>query len=142
MLDLNHSQTPFVFAASQQLDMILDYCKKITLSGTRGRHFMFEVIRPAFAALRWLAKERFADSPEIVASVAELERGAEQLAELPLLNPDHRGGPAALCPACGRPPNAPNEYDPISYCSPCLNNIMPGLLRVRSNDEGFGTEAI
>jgi hypothetical protein len=142
MLDLDHPRTPFVFAASQQLDLIIDYCKRITLSGTSGRLFMLEVIRPAFVALRWLASERFPDSPEIAASVAELEREAEQLAELPLLNPDQSGGPAERCPACGRPPNAPDMYDPTSYCWECLELIRPGLMRVQSDEQGFGTESI
>lgn len=142
MLDLDHPRTPLVFAASTQLDLILDYCKKITLSGTAGRQFMLEVIRPSFAALRWLAANRFADEPLIANGIAELERQAEKLAKLPLSNPEHRGGPAAVCPACGGTPNAPNKYDRTSYCSPCLDVIMPGLMRVRSSDEGFGTEAI
>lgn len=142
MLDLDHPLTPSVFAASTQLDLILDYCKKITLSGTSGRRFMLEVIRPAFAALRWLAANRFGDQSRIPDGIAELERQVKTLAELPLRDPNHRGGPAAHCPACGGAPTVPSEYDRISYCSPCLNVIMPGLMRVRSCKEGFGTQAI
>ena len=142
MLDLDHPRTPHVFAASWQLDLILDYCKRISLSGAASRRFMLEVIRPAFAALRWLAANRFADEPHIAKGIAELEQQVEQLAGLPLRDPDHRGGPAATCPACGEKPTSPSKYDPTGYCLPCLDIIMPGLQRVRSCDRGFGTEAI
>lgn len=139
MLDLDHPETPLVFAASVQLDLILDYSKRITLPGVSGRKFMLEVIQPAFAALRLLAKERFAGSPQIVDGIAELERQTEQLSSMSLCNPEHRGGPAARCPACGGEPTAPSKYDPTSYCSPCLDIIMPALV---SCEEGFGTEGI
>jgi hypothetical protein len=131
-----------VFAASRQLDLILDYCKRISLSGVDGRRFMLEVTRPAFAALRWLAAHRFANEPSIADGIAKLERQAEQLAGLPLRDPDHRGGPARRCPACGARPTAPSKYDPISYCSSCLDLIMPGLRQLESCQEGFGTDAI
>lgn len=142
MLDLDHPRTPLVFAASTQIDLILDYCKRITLSGASGRRFMLEVVRPAFAALRWLAEHRFTDEPHIAEGLSELERQVEQLVGLPLSDPDHRGGPAARCPACGGKPTTPSQYDPTAYCSPCLDVIVPGLLRVQSCEEGFGTEAI
>jgi hypothetical protein len=100
---------------------------------------MLEVIRPAFAALRWLNAMRFEGSAEIAGAIAELERQVEALAGMPLLDPDHRGGPASRCPACGGKPTSPSTYDPVPYCSPCLGVIMPGLQACR---EGFGTDAI
>src|SRR5262245_35025974 len=45
MLDLDHPDTPHVFAAARQEDFVLDCCKRITLSGAAGRLFMLEVIR-------------------------------------------------------------------------------------------------
>lgn len=77
MLDLRHPRIPHVFAASRQEDLILEYCKRITLSGAESRRFMLEVVRPAFAALRWLAAIRFADKPQILHTIAELERQVE-----------------------------------------------------------------
>ncbi len=142
MLDLDHPRTPSVFAASTQLDFILEDCKRMTLTDTRGRRFRLENIRPAFAALRWLASERFADASHLPAAIDELERQVEQLAELPLRDSGRWVGSAAFCPACGATPREPDKYDPIRYCSPCLGVIMPGLQRVRSCEEGFGTEAI
>jgi hypothetical protein len=44
MLDLERPRTPHVFAASRQEDLILDYCKRISLSDKNGRLFMLEVI--------------------------------------------------------------------------------------------------
>jgi hypothetical protein len=142
MLDLGHPRTPHVFAASTHIDLILDYCKRISLSGAGGRRFMLEVVRPAFAALRWLAANRFVGKPHIPGAIDELERQVEQLAGLPLRDPDHAGGPAARCPACGGKPTAPSKYGPTPYCSRCLDVIMPGLQRIRSSEEGFGTDAI
>jgi hypothetical protein len=142
MLYLEHPQTPHVFAASRQEDLILDYCKRISLSGADGRRFMLEVVRPAFAALRWLATNRFAGEPHIPDAIDELERQVEQLAGLPLRDPDHASGPADQCPACGSKPTTPSKYDPTPYCSRCLDVIMPALMRVRSCEAGFGTAAI
>ncbi len=142
MLDLNHPQTPSVFAASTQLDFILEDCKRMTLIDSRGRQFRLENIRPAFAALRWLAHERFADVPQLPAAIDELERQAARLAELPLRRAEPWVGQALPCPACEAVPIEPNEYDSIRYCSQCLDTIMPGLMRVRSLEEGFRTEAI
>lgn len=142
MLDLSHPRAPHVFAASSQQDLILDYCKRITLAGAEARQFMLEVVRPAFAALRWLATTRFTGEPHISDAIAELERQVEQLAALPLREPAYIGGPAARCPACGSNPTTPSQYDPTQYCPRCLDLIMPELERVRSCKEGFGTEAI
>jgi hypothetical protein len=142
MLDLEHPRTPHVFAASRQLELILHDCKRITLSGVAGRQFMLEVVRPAFAALRWLAEQRFRDEPHIGEGITELERQVERLVGLPLSNPNHQGGPAARCPACGGKPTKSSKYEPTPYCSTCLDVIMPGLMRVQSCEEGFGTEAI
>src|SRR4051812_13473369 len=111
MLDLDHPRTPHVFAAAKQEDLILDYCKLITLSDPASRRFMVEVARPAFAALRWLAATRFADEPHILDGIAALERQVERLAELPLRDPDHRAGPASRCPVCESEATAPSKYD-------------------------------
>jgi|SRR5262245_7198318 len=142
MLDLDDPRTPHVFAASSQLDLILDYCKRISLSGADGRRFMLEVIRPAFAALRWLAAHHFADVPHIADAIAKLKRQSDELAGLPLRDPAQLGRLPAQCPVCAGKPNPPSEYDPVGYCSTCLDVIMPALLRVRSCEAGFGTEAI
>jgi hypothetical protein len=142
MLDLDHPQTPDVFAASWQLDLILNCCKRATLTGASGRRLMLGVVRPALAALRWLAEHRFRDQPRLADGIAELERQVEQLAALPLRDPDPADRPVSRCPACGGPPTVPHRYDPIPYCSPCLGVITPGLRRLRSCEDGFGTDAI
>ena len=142
MLDLEHPRTPHVFATSRQLELILDGCKRITLSGVAGRQFMLEVVRPAFAALRWLAENRFRDEPHIADGITELEHQVERLAGLPLREPNQQGLPAARCPACGGKPTKATKYEPAPFCPTCLDVIMPSLMRVQSCEEGFGTEAI
>jgi hypothetical protein len=151
MLDLNHPQTPHVFAASRQLDMILDSCKRISISASKGRLDLLEVVRPCFAALRWLNAERFGASPVIAAGITNLERAAERLARLG----DGRvqwpaGEVPSACPVCGEPVTTYGVYEPRPglrvprerWCSPCLDVIMPALERLRSGSEGFGTSAI
>jgi hypothetical protein len=142
MLFLDHPQTPHIFAAAMQLDLILDSCKLITLSDADSRLFKLEVIRPAFEALRWLAEHRFADEPHIVVGIAELEQQVEQLARLPLFDPVFHDGSESRCPVCGVRPKPPYKYEPISFCSPCLQVIGPGLQRVQSREEGFGIDSI
>jgi hypothetical protein len=151
MLDLDHPQTPHVFAASRQLDLILDYCKRISYAESKGRLDMLEIIRPCFAALRWLQAQRFADMPQIVASIDELEKQVGELAQL-------GGGRAewvsvelpGKCPVCGERLTLYGVYEPRPglkvpkerWCSPCLEVVMPALMRVQSTEVGFGTEAI
>jgi len=143
MLDLEHPRTPYVFAASLQEDFILDYCKRISLSDRDSRLFMLEVIRPAFAALRWLNETRFGGSPQIAKSIDLLERQAENLAQLPESNPARRiAGYPQRCPVCNKPQTEPSHYDPTPCCPNCLEIIMPSLIRLRSCEHGFGTEAI
>lgn len=103
---------------------------------------MLEVIRPTFAALRWLAAHRFADQPHLADGIALLEGQAEQLAAMRLRKLGSWGWPAARCPGCGGKPTARSKYDPIDYCQPCLGVIMPALDRLRSWETGFGTDAI
>jgi hypothetical protein len=98
-----------------------------------------EVLRPAFAALRWLNMMRFGDCADIAAAISELESQAEALAGMPLLEPNPSGVPASRCPACSARPVRPGKYDPIPYCLPCLQVIMPGLTKCRQR---FGTDAI
>src|SRR5947209_12283869 len=101
MLDLDHPRTAHVFAASWQEDLILDYCKRISLSDRAGRLFMLDVIRPAFVALRWLNATRFGGSPQIADSIDELERQAEALAQLTGKTPDRSiAGHPERCPVC------------------------------------------
>ncbi len=69
MLDLSHPKTPHVFAAARQLDLILEYLRKISYSDSQSRLFMIEVIRPRFVALRWLtpiASDNRQRSPQIL----------------------------------------------------------------------------
>lgn len=151
MLDLDHPQTPHVFAASRQLDLILDYCKRISYAESKGRLSMLEIIRPCFAALRWLQTQRFADIPQIAGSIDELERQVEALAQLGARRATWVSGRLpSTCPVCGERLTLYGVYEPQPglkvpkerWCSPCLEVVMPSLMRVQSSEVGFGTEAI
>ncbi|MDY3555565.1 hypothetical protein R5W24_004708 [Gemmata sp. JC717] len=151
MLDLDHPQSRHVFAASQQLDLILDYLKRITYVGSKERLALLEIIRPCFAALRWLQAQRFAGESRIAAGIDELEQAAEQLARLRDSRAEWLGGELPTdCPVCRQPLTTYGVYEPRPglkvpkerWCSPCLEVAMPALQRVQSSHEGFGTDAI
>jgi hypothetical protein len=138
MLDLSSPIAPHIIAASNQLDMILDRCKRATIGRAERRAFLIETIRPAFAALRWLNAERFGASAQVSSAISDLERQADELAGLPTEG-KRELLPPACCPACGGQLTEPHQYDPVPYCSRCLQIIMGALGRAR---DGFGTEAI
>src|SRR5947209_1876081 len=116
MLDLSSPKAPHIIAASNQLDMILDRCKRATIVRAERRAFLVETIRPAFAALRWLNAERFGGSTQLSSVIVELERQADQLAALPTEN-KRELIPPPCCPACGGQLTEPHQYDPMPYCS-------------------------
>lgn len=139
MLDLSHPRTPHIFAAARQEDLILDCCKQMKLSHADDRRFLLEVVRPAFAALRWLSTARFAADSRIAASVDALEQQVEQLAALPVRSDE--GELDVQCPACGGGPTVASNDSPLPYCPQCLEVVMPAVQRIRSSEEGFGTDA-
>ena len=143
MLDTSQLHTAYVFAAARHEDMILEACKQITLCETFRRRYCHEVILPSFAALRWLNRERFGDSPKIASGIDRLERDVQKLVDLPVSgSPDPQTGTFAKCPACGSTPRSPDEYESIRYCSACLDTILPGFMQIRSWETGFGTDGI
>jgi hypothetical protein len=132
-----------IFAASRQLDLILQLCKLITLQRTSAqRQCTLETFMPAFAALRWLNAERFGESSEIGAGIEELEGGAIALANLKTGDPPVGRYPPKACPVCGVPPISIGKRSPVPYCPNCLKTIMPGLEWLRSTERGFGTDCI
>lgn len=140
MLDLDHPHSANIFAAARQLDLILDCCKQMTLAEGPHRLFVLEIMRPAFAALRWLNEFRFDNSASLAKGVDALESQATALAQLPSQFPGQRGyGSLAACPVCGKTPRKPDKYDPKPYCPHCLKVVMPSYGSV---SDGFGTEFI
>ncbi len=140
MPDLNHPMAPHRFAATRQEDLILGCCKHMTLEDSFERQFTLDIIRPAFAALRWLNSERFGNSATIKNSIEHLEAEVEKLSKLPLRFSSTTKETNRRCPHCGsvgrsRPPEVP-------YCDKCLGLVRCGLDKVSSLEEGFGTDAI
>jgi len=151
MLDLDHPLTPHVFAASRQLDLIQDYCNRISYADSKGRLDMLAIIRPCFVALRWLQARHFADRPHIAARIDELERKVERLALLGGGKASWPGGELpSKCPVCGKALTLFGVYEPRPglkvpkerWCSACLEVVMLAMERMRSSEAGFGTEAI
>jgi hypothetical protein len=155
MLDLDHPLTPHIFAASRALSAIGNAGHKITISARRERLRLRDQCADAFAELRRLSREHFADCPEIPPAIDELEQALSSLAELPGVPDD--GPPAEdFCPVCGQSvkhrrargllpfllslmfPTPPLGI----YCSQCLDVIMPSIYRLTSGETGFGTDDI
>ena len=65
MLDLDHPMTKHVFAAARAEDTILQNAKRVTVSVRRDRLRVRDGCAPAFAELRRLARDHFADRPAI-----------------------------------------------------------------------------
>ncbi|QDU40627.1 hypothetical protein Mal4_49850 [Maioricimonas rarisocia] len=140
MLDLDHPLTPHVFAASRQIDMILDIAKRLTVSDATGRRLLVQTAAPCFAALRWLNEAHFEKSPAIAASIDGLDVQLKVLAEQPASLPTGTGR-RRVCGVCGDRITRANSYQP-EFCSECLKTLHPALMAVESCEEGFGTEAI
>jgi hypothetical protein len=151
LLDLSHPKTPQVFAAARQLDLILEYLRKISYSDSRSRLFMIEVIRPCFVALRWLNTNRFGQSPKIAANIDALEEEAERLSQLGegrlvQIGPE----PPTRCPVCDKSLTTDrpgclrllNVRPKVSSCSNCLGPSLRAYAAVCSIDEGFIVDAI
>jgi hypothetical protein len=141
MIDPRSPTAARSYAASRQIGLILGCCKWMTVSDAQQRRAMLEIMRPAFAALRWLNRERFDGSRRIEATINRLEREAEQLADRPVVHPPPVAEVPARCPACGEAPRPPDEWEKIPYCSACLDR-MPSLLDIQAIGPGFGTDII
>ena len=150
MLDLDHPQSPHVFAAASQLDSVRAYLRKISCSDTKARLFMLEQTRPCFVALRWIHTQHFADKPHIAVLIDLLETEVEKLVHL-------GDGRIELSPVEIRPWRCPVCRIRLSdgttfirffkqrsdiWCEQCLEAAFRALDRVESVEEGFGTDAI
>ena len=51
MLDLDHPQSAYVFAASNELDTIRSYFSSMSWSDSKSRLSAVEIVRPCFVAL-------------------------------------------------------------------------------------------
>lgn len=148
MLDLEHPMTKHIFAAARAEAAVLMAARHMTIAGRRERVRLRDGCTTAFAELRRLACNQFADRPAIPPAIDELERSLGELASLPDVPED--GLPAEYkCPACGAALERRGKYGFLApdnptdiYCSPCLEIIMPSLSALRSWEGGFGTDAI
>ena len=149
MLDLEHPMTKHIFAAARAEDTVFMAGRDMTVAGRRERIRLRDGCTAAFAELRRLARDHFADRPAIPSAIDELERSLEELVSLPGVPED--GSPAEYkCPACGAALERRGKYgfpapdNPTDiYCSRCLQIIMQSVSALRSwAGGGFGTDAI
>lgn len=147
MLDLDSPQAPHIIAAFKQLELIGFYSNSMTLCPASERRDMFQIIQPAFAALRWLNNSQFDGSDCIDESIAQLERAIRELSEL--TTDDDVPSNSDRCPACNDPVTEIEEYRSMNlvflqrqYCGRCSEIVEPAFHRIGSAELGFGTEVI
>lgn len=147
MLDLDHPMSQHVFAAARAEDAILISARDMTTASRQERARLQAGCAPAFAELRRLSRDHFAERTAIPAAIDGLEQALAQLAASGVAEP----GPRAeyTCPVCRGELYRCDQYGfPVAenpttiYCSPCLNVIMPFLEVLRGWEHGFGTDAI
>jgi hypothetical protein len=130
-------------AAYCRLRMVLFRCERITLKDDQfDRQYDREIVRPKLAALRWLARERFAEKPQLEREIDELEKAIDELVNLPLRFTDDGESPERVCPACGSRSPRLTDVDQCDHCSNCLSVVMPAFRRLESHETGFGTEGM
>lgn len=132
---------PHVHAASLQMAMVRDYMRAISCADGDSRLYMLAMIRPCFAALRWLQAERFADRAQIASLIDDTEQKAEELAYLGQGEVNWTSGmsPRVRCPVCGQKLTATLGKP---ECSACVQVAISAYHRLASSFEGFGTESI
>jgi hypothetical protein len=149
MIDQHHPMSEHIFAAARAEDAVLIAARNMTVAARRARVRLRDGCAPAFVELRRLSCDYFADHRAIPPAIDELERALTELAGLPGVPDD---GPSAeyKCPACGAELTrhgksgfpAPDNPPDIIYCDRCLDIVMPPLQKLRSLEDGFGTDAI
>lgn len=149
MLDIDLPRSADTIAASAQLDLVLVQCRRITCADCRRRRFHARIAAPAFAALGWLARERFDSAPRILAGIDALRRATELLVERGAhLSTVIEGTALAACPVCGAdlgdvltPANTLRSPSQDVFCIRCLDGVLTAYNSL-SSDDGFGTWAI
>lgn len=88
MLDLNHPQTPHIFAAARLEDSLLARANRMVKAGAAERHGILNECDPFLASLRNITKDHLNDSPSIHEALDEFHADLERLAwtEVPELN--------------------------------------------------------
>ena len=146
MLNLDHPMTQHIFAASRAEDAILIAAKLMTAVSRQESAQLQAGFATAFAELRRLSRDHFADCTAIPATIDVLEQALAQLAASRAATGPR---PECKCPTCsGNLGQCPSSVfwgpgDPTTvYCSACLQMIMPFLQLLRWWEQGFGTDAI
>ena len=148
MLDLNHPQSEYIFAAARAEDSVLEVAKRMSVAARKDWVRLRDGCATAFAELRRLARDEFAEVSAIPLAIDALEQAVGKLAMLP--NVPEEGTPVdSECPACGARLGRRRKYwfsAPVNstdiYCCRCVDIIMPSLSVLSSSENGFGTDAI
>lgn len=149
MLDLDHPETPYRFAALHQIELIHRFAVCITLGTGATRRQYYGIVEPAFVALRWLNEERFGNNAKILTSLNELDLAIQQLADAQ--HDDLSIEDQQNCPVCSAPVTEIGAIRPVGtsltvpqsrHCENCFEPITNLLDKLTSATDGFGLEMI
>ncbi|QEL18637.1 hypothetical protein [Limnoglobus roseus] len=145
--DLHSPLNQAIFAASRAMDAVLRACREMTVAGREERARLRDRCLPAFAEMRRLARDYFADRATIPPAIDTLERAVAELAGLPV--PDVVPMARFQCPACHSRLERRNRYGgwapfrPTNiFCGRCLHFITLALRTLETWEGGFGTDGI
>jgi len=139
MLDFNHPQARWRFAASRENDAILTFTKLMTLLPSPLRQQLLPRISRHLERLRRINREHFAASEFIDHAISDLEIGYKHIANLQ--SNESRLDGHGVCPVCGSEITDLADYSDMTYCNTCLDHIQDPRQRLASFD-GFGFDAI
>jgi hypothetical protein len=138
MLNRNHPQTKWIFAASRHDDAVLTLAKLMTLLPTIERQQLLGRIARHIERLHRLNREHFNASAFIERAISDLESACRSIANLQ--SGESRLDGRGTCPVCSSAITDLPDHDDV-YCARCLDIVSDARRRLDSS-EGFGTWAI
>lgn len=134
MLDLNHPQTPFIFAMAREDDAVLSLAKKMTLVSTAEKAELFQKCQKHFSEMRKICSEGFKKSKKKSKTIDQLASEVKVLATTESTNDFLESWRGACCSVCGSEITDLEGYPDMIYCRTCLRVIDRGRAAV---DQAF-----
>ena len=132
MLDLNHPQTPFIFAMAREDDAILSLAKKMTLVDTARKKELLETSLRHSAEMKKICDEGFKKTKKKHKAIELLESEITTLALVESTNDFLISWQGAECSVCKSEITNLEGYPDMIYCRTCLGIIDKGRSAVDS----------
>jgi hypothetical protein len=139
VLNLSNPQSKWIFAASREMDAVLDFAKLMTLLPTFQRQQLLARVARPLESLRRLNRDHFSGSSYIEQGISDLQAGCHTIASFS--SEESRLDGQGVCPVCGAPITDLSERHWMTYCAHCLEPVSEARNRL-CGQKGFGTDAI